>query len=103
MPNLRCDNRFVEKPHLKNASSYEAFLNGAYDKKLVLLELGVGFNTPVIIRYPFEQVTSLYPYATLVRINDSAADVPREIADKTICIQGDLLDVMQVLSFNNNT
>ena len=102
MPNLRCDQRFVEKPHLKNAGSYEAFLNGSHDKKLVLLELGVGFNTPVIIRYPFEQVTRLFPHTTLVRINDKAADVPHDIADKAVCIQGDLLDAMQSVSMAAN-
>lgn len=95
IPNLRCDNRFVEKPHVQNKEIYEAFLNGTHNKKTVLLELGAGFNTPTIIRYPFEQVTLLFPYATLIRINDRAAGVPREIEGKAISIQADLQSVIR--------
>lgn len=98
VPNLRCDHRFVEKPHLQNMESYEAFMNGAHNKKTVLLELGVGFNTPTIIRYPFEQVTRLFPYATLIRINDRAAGVPHEIEGKAISIQADLQHVIRSIS-----
>ena len=95
MPNLRCDSRFVEKPHLQNSLHYEFFLNDSQDKKIVLLELGVGFNTPVVIRFPFEKITKLFPKAVLVRINDQAASVPIEIKDKAIPIQGDLQPIMQ--------
>jgi NAD-dependent SIR2 family protein deacetylase len=95
IPNLRCDYRFVEKPHLHNMKSYEAFIKDSQHKRLVLLELGVGFNTPVIIRYPFERIAESYPSAILVRINDRAAGVPREIEDRAMRIQGDLLTVMR--------
>lgn len=95
VPNLRCDYSFVEKPHLENMKQYEDFLNDAQDKKLVLLELGVGFNTPFIIRYPFEQMTKLFADTMLVRVNDRAAGVQQDIEDKAVCIQGDLLAVMQ--------
>ena len=43
MPNLRCDNRFVEKPHFKNRDTYTGYINSIQEKKIVLLELGVGF------------------------------------------------------------
>jgi NAD-dependent SIR2 family protein deacetylase len=95
VPNLRCDNRFVEKSHLINAKRYETFLNDSLDKELVLLELGVGFNTPVIIRYPFEQLTRMLSSVTLVRINDMAASVPIEIEGRTISVQADLLTAMR--------
>lgn len=95
VPNLRCDYSFVEKPHIHNMKSYEDFVGDSRGKRLVLLELGVGFNTPVIIRYPFERIAASYPGAMLVRINDRAAGVPREIEDRAIGIQGDLLKVIR--------
>lgn len=68
--NLRCDNTFVEDTHWhEQAERYRNFVKKASNSKLLLLEMGVGFNTPVIIRYPFEQMTALLPDATLVRFN----------------------------------
>jgi NAD-dependent SIR2 family protein deacetylase len=97
MPNLRCDNRYVGEPHMINQDMYINFVNNAHEKKLVLLELGVGYNTPVIIRYPFEAITLKYPYATLVRINTSDAGVSESIAKKSICIQEDIGKVLSDL------
>jgi len=54
-----------------------------------LLELGVGYNTPVIIRYPFEAITLKYPSTTLIRVNISDVEVSEHIANKSICIQED--------------
>ena len=54
--NLRCDNYFVEDEAWHEAADrYADFLEQNKDKKVVLLELGVGFNTPIIIRFPFER------------------------------------------------
>ena len=89
MPNLRCDHRFVEQPHIKNQTLYVDFVNKAIDKNMVLLELGVGYNTPVIIRYPFEAITLKYKSVTLIRVNISDVEVSEHIANKTICIQED--------------
>lgn len=89
-PNLRIDDSFVQKPHFVNVSKYEKFFREAKDKRLVLLELGVGYNTPGIIRYPFENITYHYPLANLIRINISDAGVPTEIEKKSISISDDL-------------
>ena len=68
--NLRCDDTFVEDSHWhQQAQRYSDFVRTASDKRLLLLEFGVGFNTPVIIRFPFEQMASHFPDATLVRFN----------------------------------
>jgi hypothetical protein len=91
VPNLRCDHRFVETPHVQNIQSYKKFLADAYNKNLVLLELGVGFNTPRIIRYPFEAITLKYPNSTFIRINRDNAFVLDAIADKSVSIEEDLL------------
>jgi NAD-dependent SIR2 family protein deacetylase len=90
MPNLRCDYNFVEIPHIQNAKRYEYFLHDALGKRLILLELGVGFNTPGIIRFPFEKITASYPHTTLIRINLSNADVSKGIAEKAISINEDV-------------
>ena len=67
--NLRVDNTFVEdaKWHEMN-DNYSKFLKNA-DGKIVFLEIGVGFNTPGIIRYPFEQMTYNNDDATIIRMN----------------------------------
>jgi len=95
--NLRRDNHFVEAPHMEKQSDYAHFVNGSAGGKLVLLELGVGFNTPAIIRWPFERVTAQHPHATLIRINLDDASVPGEIAAKSITFQQDIAQVMTSL------
>ena len=68
--NLRCDDTFVEDEHWhRQAQRYSDFVRTASDKRLLLLEFGVGFNTPVIIRFPFEQMAAQFPDTTLVRFN----------------------------------
>jgi NAD-dependent SIR2 family protein deacetylase len=94
IPNLRCDDTFVETPHLINAVAYKNFIQTSNNKKIVLFELGVGYNTPVIIRYPFEAIALKYPNATLIRINVTDADVSKEIIEKSISIQEDIGKVL---------
>ena len=84
--NLRKDNFFVEdeKWHEMH-DNYSKFLEKIEpDDRLVLLELGVGFNTPIIIRYPFEQMTHDNPNVTLIRLNRSYAQAIPENKNKTI-------------------
>jgi len=94
VPNLRVDNTFVQQPHFINISKYEKFVREAKDKRLVLLELGVGYNTPGIIRYPFENITNHYPYSNLIRINLDCAEVPTEIDEKSVSISDDIGKVL---------
>ena len=68
--NLRCDDTFVEDKHwYEQADRYSQFIEKSYDKRLLLLEFGVGFNTPVIIRFPFERMAAQFPQTSLVRFN----------------------------------
>lgn len=98
IPNLRCDDKFVENPHMYNLDKYEDFIMSNIDKNIVFLELGVGFNTPGIIRFPFDRLTYSSPNATLIRINKGMAMVPKEIESKSICIDDDINEVlMQIL------
>ena len=66
----------------------------AFEKNIVLLELGVGFNTPAIIRHPFENITVNYPYAKLIRINITKETIPERLSEKTILLQDDIGEVL---------
>lgn len=94
IPNLRCDHTFVEGIHIQNREAYETILKTSRSVKLVLLELGVGFNTPDIIRYPFDTVATRCPEATLIRVNrdDASAELGAEL--RTISILNDAGQVL---------
>lgn len=103
VPNLHCDNSFVETPHTKNYSAYQDFVSDCKNKNVVLLELGVGYNTPSIIRYPFENIAKKHRNAYLIRINNTCASAPKEISDKAIPLQFDLGEALiDILSVKNN-
>ena len=92
--NLRADDKFVEDEGWREAAArYESFLRTRKGKNL-FLELGVGFNTPVIIKYPFWQMTAKNPAATYACVNYGEAFTLEEIKDRSICIDGDIGDVL---------
>ncbi len=69
-PHLRCDEHFVQNQDWHDACErYRQFMQLTATGKTVLLELGVGFNTPGIIRFPFERLASQNPGVTLIRVN----------------------------------
>ena len=92
--NLRVDDTFVEAPHMKKQKDYVDFVNNSMNGKLILLELGVGFNTPSIIRWPFERITSRHPNAFLIRINMKYPVVPQEISSKSLCFSDNIQKVI---------
>ena len=93
--NLRSDDKFVEDEGWhKAAERYENFLRTRSGLKILFLELGVGFNTPVIIKYPFWQMTAKNPNATYACVNNGQAFCPTEIQHKSICINNDISDVI---------
>lgn len=70
MSRLRIDHRFVEDANWhRQEKAYLDFLQGNADKNIVFLELGVGFNTPTIIKFPFERLNQTLPNASLIRLN----------------------------------
>ena len=95
--NLRSDNTFVQDEGWYAASErYKNFLvsrNATKDGKVLFLELGVGGNTPMIIKYPFWRMTTLNKNAFYVCVNFGEAVVPSEISDRSLCINGDIGDV----------
>ena len=71
------------------------FLQRHKNLKTVFIELGVGYNTPGIIKYPFWQMTAKNPNATYACINNGQAICPTEIQHKSICINDDISDAIR--------
>ena len=97
--NLRADDTFVEDEGWHAAAErYDHFLRTRRGQKILFLELGVGYNTPVIIKYPFWQMTYANPNAVYACINRGQAVCPEEIEKRAICIDGDVGEVLHLLS-----
>ena len=97
--NLRSDDTFVEDEGWHRAAErYEDFLRTRTGGKILFLELGVGYNTPVIIKYPFWQMTAKNPEVTYACINQGQAVCPQEIEQRSICMNADIGQVLQSLS-----
>ncbi|MDO4340290.1 MAG: Sir2 silent information regulator family NAD-dependent deacetylase [Eubacteriales bacterium] len=93
--NLRCDNTFVQDEGWYAAQDrYSDFLRRHKGMKVLYLELGVGANTPVIIKYPFWKMTAENPKASYVCINYQEAYAPREIWSSAFCIENDIGKVL---------
>ncbi|MBQ9686264.1 MAG: Sir2 silent information regulator family NAD-dependent deacetylase [Oscillospiraceae bacterium] len=91
--NLRCDNFFVEDENWHAAEDrFSRFLSECVNGKTVLLELGVGFNTPTIIRFPFEKLTREHENITLIRLSRSKAIVPASLGERAIGINADMAE-----------
>ena len=96
--NLRADDTFVEDGGWHAAARrYEDFLRRHEGEHILFLELGVGGNTPVIIKYPFWRMTYQNPKAVYACVNYGEAYAPREIMDRSICIDGDIGNLLKKL------
>ena len=96
--NLRADDTFVEDEGWHDAADrYEDFIRSHEGLRVLYLELGVGGNTPGIIKYPFWQMTYGNPKAVYVCVNLGEAVAPREIKERSICIDGDIGEVLEYL------
>lgn len=96
--NLRSDNTFVEDAGWHTAQNrYADFLRRHEGLNILFLELGVGGNTPGIIKYPFWQMTAQNPKAVYTCVNYGEACAPKEIADRSILINADVGEVIKAL------
>ena len=96
--NLRADDRFVEDEgwHIA-AGRYSDFLRRHENAAVLFLEFGVGYNTPVIIKYPFWRMTAQNSKAIYVCFNNGEAVCPREIQKQSICVNRDIREVLSQL------
>ena len=96
--NLRSDDTFVEDLGWNEAASrYVEWVQARMDQKLLLLELGVGMNTPAIIKYPFWKLTAQNKNATYVCVNSGEAECPHEIEDRAIVVKADVADLIDAM------
>ena len=93
--NLRSDDKFVENYGWHEAAArYREFIFNHRDSRVLFLELGVGYNTPAIIKYPFWKMTYQNPDAVYACINKEEPFAPRKIAVHSICLDEDIGDVL---------
>ena len=96
--NLRSDDKFVEDEGWHRAAErYNSFINENKSKNIVYLELGVGGNTPGIIKYPFWQLTAQNENAVYACINLGESYCPDEIVDQSVCVNSDIGKVIKDL------
>lgn len=97
--NLRADNTFVQDDGwYRAADRYEKFMENHRGQKLLFLELGVGYNTPGIIKYNFWQYAANWRNAFYVCVNKGEAYVPNDIADKSVGVNKDIAAVVEDLA-----
>lgn len=97
--NLRADDTFAQdKGWYHAAERYEEFLRRYKNLHILFLELGVGYNTPAIIKYPFWQMTAKNQKAVYACVNSGEAVCPKEIALQSICIHSDIKKVIDRLN-----
>ena len=94
--NLRANDTFVEDDgwHIAN-KKYADFVGKYADKRIVFLELGVGSNTPIIIKYPFWRMTFANKNAVYICVNQGEATCPTQIKKQSICIDADIDEVLK--------
>ena len=89
--NLRCDDKFVQdEGWYAAANRYNNFIRRHKNSHVLFLELGVGANTPVIIKYPFWQMTEQNPNAVYACINLGESFCPSDIMNRSVCIDDDI-------------
>ena len=96
--NLRADDTFAEDEGWHRAAErYSEFLRRHEGQSVLFLELGVGYNTPSIIKYPFWQMTSKNPNAFYACINQGQTFCPEIIQNRSLCVNADIGDTLNAL------
>ncbi|KXF80768.1 SIR2 family NAD-dependent protein deacylase [Enterovibrio coralii] len=94
----RVDGSFVDKVHEGEREALISWLDSNREKKVVLLDLGSGFNTPTVIRHPMEQITRAFPDAHLVRVNLDHTSTPPDLGFRATAVKGDIKAVIEQVS-----
>ncbi len=86
---------YIEEGYLHMWKKYTSWLSGTLNKNLMVLELGVGFETPTVIRWPFEKTVSINNKAVMYRIHDKFYQLSPEIKDKAVSIAMNSVDYIE--------
>lgn len=96
--NLRSDDSFVQDEGWYSAAErYDDFIRRHKNMHILFLELGVGFNTPGIIKYPFLKMTAENQNAVYACVNNGEVFCPDELRERSVCIDGDIAEVLRLL------
>lgn len=96
--NVRGGPWFIEEPQRLARQRYVDWVNASADGPLLLIEIGSGFNTPGVVRWPMEQIADWHEEAFLVRVNADYPHVPVELGDRAMAIQARGSDVIRMLA-----
>lgn len=95
--NMVGTNNYSEEGYREQWDSYMSWLQRTLNKKLVMIELGEGFDTPTVIRWPFEKVAAINNKATLVRVNDRFWQITEDIEAKAVSVKMSGIDFVKEL------
>jgi NAD-dependent SIR2 family protein deacetylase len=95
--NVRAGNWFITEPYSAQAEQFESWISRARQHSLLIVELGVGFNTPGVIRWPIERIVYTHPRSHLVRVNLQFPQVPSEIVERSIPLQGRTIEAISAM------
>lgn len=96
--NLRSDDTFVQdEGWYAAADRYDAFIKKHRNRRIVYLEIGVGYNTPGIIKYPFMRQTMVNPKASYICVTYDDGYIPKEIMDQSTLIKGDANQILKAI------
>jgi NAD-dependent SIR2 family protein deacetylase len=95
--NVRAGHWFVEEPSAEQMERFMQWMRGALEQPLLVIEIGAGFNTPSVVRWPMERIVYSNLRAQFVRINLSHPEVPDGIADRSVSINADAAAAVDTL------
>ncbi|MEM6801784.1 MAG: NAD-dependent protein deacetylase of SIR2 family [Bacteroidota bacterium] len=96
--NARMDHSFIEAPYQEEFKRISTWLSGQVDKKVLLLELGAGYNTPGVIRFPMENLKANFPNSSFIRINYDYAEIPQELSVNSVAVKGDIKEFISKMA-----
>ena len=82
--NVRGGSWFIEEPYREQAKRFNKWIQKADNCQILVLEIGAGFNTPGVVRWPMEQIVFKFMNSQLIRVNLQYPQVPKEITDKSL-------------------
>ena len=84
--NVRLDAAFLEEPYVEQAQRFRQWMREGAAERLLVIEVGAGFNTPSVVRWRMEHLVHHHPAARLVRINLTDPELPEELGERAVAL-----------------
>jgi NAD-dependent SIR2 family protein deacetylase len=95
--NVRGGAWFIEEPYKEQSKRFNRWIREVKDCKLLIIEIGAGFNTPGVVRWPMEQIVFSYKNANLIRVNLQYPQVPKDIEKKSVSLKTKAIDFIRAI------